>query len=235
MPRSTGIIGLITAAPFEAAIVLRRMTGKKRSGPLSLGSIEGRAVAHVASGMGAANAAWGAAMLGERQAPRMIILFGIGGAYPGAGLAVGGVAAASGEVYADLGVLMKDGLAPLEETGIPLLRKGGKEYYNSFALDKRLLGRAKKILPGLESGVFLTVGQVTGTARKARELRDKYHALCENMEGAAVAQVCARHGIPLLEVRGMSNLVEDRDTRRWDRKLAARNCQHAVLRLITGL
>lgn len=234
MPRSTGIIGLITAAPFESSLIIRKLTGKRRSGRFMLGSFAGKPVAHIAAGMGAANAAWGATLLLERNAPRLIILFGIGGAYPGAGLAIGDVAVASEEIYADLGVLMKYGLASLEETGIPLLRKGAKEYYNSFALDKKLLERAKEILPGLTSGVFLTVGQVTGTAKRARELRGRYHALCENMEGAAAAQVCTRHGTPLLEVRGISNLVEDRDTKRWDRGLAARNCQEAVLRLIKG-
>jgi futalosine hydrolase len=51
------------------------------------------------------------------------------------------------------------------------------------------------------------------------------------MEGAAVAQIAALYGIPMLEVRGISNMVEDRDLRRWDKKTASLNCQKAVLEL----
>jgi futalosine hydrolase len=75
---------------------------------------------------------------------------------------------------------------------------------------------------------------VTGTLRRARELRRRFGALCENMEGAAAAQVCARYGVPLLEVRGISNMVSDREPASWRKREAARNCQHAVMEL-TGV
>jgi len=42
-----------------------------------------------------------------------------------------------------------------------------------------------------------------------------YRGLCENMEGAAVARVCREFGLPCLELRCVSNLVEDRDRSRW--------------------
>jgi futalosine hydrolase len=56
--------------------------------------------------------------------------------------------------------------------------------------------------------------------------------LCENMEGAAVAQVCARHGIPFGEVRGISNLVEDRDLSRWNLRAGAEIAQEALFALL---
>jgi futalosine hydrolase len=36
------------------------------------------------------------------------------------------------------------------------------------------------------------------------------------MEGAAVALTAARFGIDCMEIRGVSNHVEDRDISRWD-------------------
>ncbi|HEX7239102.1 MAG TPA: hypothetical protein VF263_02460, partial [Longimicrobiaceae bacterium] len=39
--------------------------------------------------------------------------------------------------------------------------------------------------------------------------------LCEGMEGAALAHVCALYGVPFLELRAVSNAVEDRDLSRW--------------------
>ena len=51
----------------------------------------------------------------------------------------------------------------------------------------------------------------------------------ENMEGAAVAHVAHLHRIPVGEVRGISNIVTDRDTRTWRLKDAADAAQEALL------
>jgi futalosine hydrolase len=52
------------------------------------------------------------------------------------------------------------------------------------------------------------------------------------MEGAAVALACQQLAVPLLEVRGISNLVEDRDTRRWNLPLGMIVAQQAILTLL---
>lgn len=217
---------------FEASLLIKQMKGRKKKGPFTSGAVGGSPVVHGTSGMGCANASRGATLLIEKFSPAMVVLFGIGGAYPSTGLGPGDLAAAKSEVYADLGVLTRSGFLPVEATGIPLVRKGRKKYFGAFPLDRRLLSRAAACLVTLNTGVFLTVATVTGTRAKALELRKRHKALCENMEGAAVAQVCAIYGIPLLEIRGISNMVEDRDAHGWEKGLAAVNCQRAVLELI---
>ena len=52
------------------------------------------------------------------------------------------------------------------------------------------------------------------------------------MEGAAAAHVCALHDVPFLEVRGVSNLVEDRDRSKWRIGEAAEAAQRVVLKLV---
>ena len=64
-------------------------------------------------------------------------------------------------------------------------------------------------------GNFITVNSVSGTRDRGEILQQKYNGLCENMEGAAIAQVCQEFSLPLLEVRCISNYVEDRDPARW--------------------
>jgi futalosine hydrolase len=54
------------------------------------------------------------------------------------------------------------------------------------------------------------------------------------MEGAAVAQVCALHGIPFLEIRGITNLAIDRDLEKWNLKGGAEMAQLAVKALLSG-
>jgi futalosine hydrolase len=80
----------------------------------------------------------------------------------------------------------------------------------------------------------VTLSTCTGTAEGARELEQRYRGLCENMEGAAVAQVAALYNVPWIEVRGISNIVGDRDRASWDIPRAARAAQEAVLRILKG-
>ncbi len=60
----------------------------------------------------------------------------------------------------------------------------------------------------------LTVAGVTNSRERAQRLHALYgtcdRPLLENMEGFAVALACARHGMPLLEIRTVSNLVGSR-------------------------
>ena len=65
------------------------------------------------------------------------------------------------------------------------------------------------------AGPCITASQVTGTAAEADELAERWEALAESMEGAAAAHICALYGVPFLEVRGISNLVGDRDREHW--------------------
>ncbi|MGD2080268.1 MAG: futalosine hydrolase [Nitrospirota bacterium] len=231
MPKGKSI-GLISSVPFESSLLLGEMKSRKTLSPsISTGRVGGARVVHITSGMGIANAAWAATVLCERFAPSEAVVFGVGGAYPGSGLATGDVALAEREVYADAGVLTEDGLKGLEEIGIELLRKGGRKYFNEFPMDGRLLRRASRLLEGAGAGVFATVNASTGTMDRASEIVERYGAVCENMEGAAVAQVCKRYGVPVLELRGISNVIPERDRGKWALELASEECQRALIRL----
>src|ERR1022692_4001132 len=57
----------------------------------------------ITTGVGAVNAAYALTRFLDREQVNAIVVCGIGGAYPGSGLAVGGVACAESECYGDLG------------------------------------------------------------------------------------------------------------------------------------
>lgn len=85
-------------------------------------------------------------------------------------------------------------------------------------------------LPPLPAGIdalpvatSLTVAGVTADAARAVRLHARYDALLENMEGFALALACARRGLPLLELRTVSNAVGPRtpECRDFPRALAA--------------
>jgi len=247
------MIALISSVPEEGNLFAAQLKKKSVLGGKTLfrGKFRGRDVVYIVSGMGKVNAAHATTLLCERYSPDVVVLFGVGGAYPSTGLRVGDIAVAEKEVYGDEGVLAKDGFHGAEFIGIPLLKKGRKKYFNELPLDVKLARKVVNTLTvahlpiprlarggeggAIKSGTFVTVSTCTGTRKRALELRRRFNALCENMEGAAAAHVCTLYDVPMVEIRGISNIVEDRDRAKWNIPLAAMNCQYAVAELLTHL
>lgn len=189
------------------------------------------------SGMGTSNASAATALLAHLYAPDLIINTGCAGAYPGSGLTIGDIAMATSEVFADEGVVIPEGWRPLEEIGIPLLDRNDRRFFNEIPLSAHAASAATRAAEQIgvvapATGRFLTVATCSGTTARGAELQDRFGGICENMEGAAVALIAAHFGIDCLEIRGISNYVEDRDRTRWNINLAAENSQRFLEQFI---
>jgi futalosine hydrolase len=238
------MIALLCAVQAEAELLLAKTAVKKS---LMLGSksiIEGTLAGHQVmlciGGMGKVNAAHATTLLLSQFSPEALIIFGIGGAYPSSGAQVGDIAIAKEEIAGDEGVMTLNGFKDTEYMGIPLIRTAASLMYTTYPTNDTLL---KQVLRSMVSypeigtaqvhvGSFVTLSTCTGTSARAQELEDRYHGLCENMEGAAAVQVAELHQTPWIEVRGISNIVEDRAVEKWDIPKAADAAQKAVLHLL---
>ncbi len=241
------MIALMSSVPEEGRLLVKRLKDKSSVAgkPLYQGRIQGKEVLYMISGIGKVNAAHATTVLMERFSPGLLLLFGVGGAYPFSGLGVGDIAVAEKEVYGDEGVQVKEGFQETDFIGIPLLKKGRRRYFNEFPLNAKIVEVVKRslklithrssLITGVKSGTFVTVSTCTGTRRRARELQKRFGAICENMEGAAVAHVCRLYDTPMAEIRGISNIVEDRDTAKWNIRLASENCQRVVMEVLKRL
>lgn len=176
-------------------------------------------VAIVRMGVGPVNAAHAVTMAIIRSRPKAVVVCGIGGAYPGSGLAIGDVACAASECYGDLGASSPTGFLDMQAIGFPIV-DGPPPIYNVLPM---------QVFPTGRRVPFVTMSTCTGTAAAARAIAARTGGAVENMEGAAVAHVAALHGIPAGELRGISNLVTDRDTAAWRIKDAATAAQEALL------
>jgi futalosine hydrolase len=191
--------------------------------------------------MGKVNASHTATLLAQER-PAAIIVFGVGGAYPSSGAGIGDVAIAKEEIAGDEGVLTPDGFKDTQFMGIPLLKTATSVIYTTYHAPEMhvkqcietLVSRQEAGSGKVHAGAFVTLSTCTGTTARARELEERHHGLCENMEGAAVAHVAELHGIPWIEVRGISNIVEDRDLRKWDIPRAAQAAQQAVIQILSN-
>jgi len=192
-----------------------------------------------AGGVGKANAAAATTSLIERHRPSLLIITGCGGAYPGSGLTVGDLAVASDELFADEGVATPAGWLDLRAMQLPLYTQKNQQYFNTIPLSRHAAERAMQLADThgvrLTRGRFLTVSACSGTKARGIELSRRHQAICENMEGAASALVALRHGTPCIEIRGISNLVEDRDLSRWDLPRATEVAQRFIIKIIEDL
>lgn len=236
-------LALVCSVPFECERLRASLVdaaeisvGRK---PAWAGEMDGASVLILPAGMGKTNAAHSLTALLETREVRAVIGFGIAGAYPGSGLGVGDVALAARAVYGDEGVMAPGGWMSTEGIGIPLVEAGGRRAFNEMALDAATVQRAADALAAAGQparvGTFVTVSCCSGTAAGGREMAARFPgALCEGMEGAALAHVAAIYGVPFLEVRAVSNLVEDRDLARWRLADAAEAAQRAVRALVAS-
>ncbi len=238
------MIALIAAVPLETEFLRRELSPWEvvhcGGYDLFLCSLRGRQVGLLHCGVGKVNAAAATATLISTRKPEMVLSFGCGGAYPSAPLGIGDLALATSEIYGDEGVLSPEGFLDMEQIGFPLVKKCGVRYFNQFPVNRQFIERATPIIEATAAaskrrataGHFVTVSTCCGTTDAGKRMESRTGGICENMEGAAVAHICQLHSTPFLEIRGISNIVEDRDLSRWDLRSAALIAQQGVLALI---
>ena len=120
--------------------------------------------------------------------PDAVLHLGIAGARADSGLGVGDVVIGTESRYADLAAEL-DSLVSLV---LP---------------DATLLERVAALLPAAAQLPIATTARVGGGGDGCP---------VEAMEGFAVLRAAAASGVPAIEIRAISNLVEERDRARWD-------------------
>ena len=184
-------IGVVAAMPQEIAPLLRRVAGyrKERAAGCNLYrfEVEGVPVALIESGMGPRHAAAATAALIEHAAPDCLVNFGFAGAVL-AGTGVGELVLAERVLYLENGCLSE---APQPDP----------ELGNRVALALAPIT--------LHRGTFVTAAVITEKSALAGLLEPGVGHPVLEMETAALLQVAALAGIPVLALRGVSDAAEE--------------------------
>ncbi|KJS16970.1 MAG: hypothetical protein VR69_07145 [Peptococcaceae bacterium BRH_c4b] len=162
------------------------------------------------AGVGPVSAAVNTAKVLATAEYGLVVSAGIAGGFPGRA-EVGSLVVANEIVAADLGAETPEGFSSLDELGFGSTR---------IQVDASLVNGVTEALltAGLpvKAGPVLTVSTVTGTAETAAELAARVPgATAEAMEGYGVALAAYDRGVPILELRAISNLVGPRDRAAW--------------------
>lgn len=231
------------SVPLPGSLVLHRMRWPSPDAPGGTAGAASREAALVvdvlATGVGVGAAATGAAtaltVAAVGGAPYgLVVSAGIGGGFvhdtaregtaqegtaqhrnarPSDSPRLGGTVVATAVVAADLGAQTSapgsgggDGFVPVTELGF------GTVVHTPPPALVRLVAEATGATPG----PVLTVSTVTGTAERAAELAARHPgAVAEAMEGFGAAEAAAAHGVPVCEIRTVSNAVGPRDRAAW--------------------
>lgn len=227
---------IIAAVPLETALLRKRMQNRRgatfHNYQIFSGSLYEIPLLIAHSGVGQNAMAIQLTRLLTEYAPQAVLLCGCGGSYPNSGLRNGDLALASEEICGDLGVATKNGFIPLEQLDIPQQPELMPRILQRFPLQSKWSELARKALPQAKLGPFVTVNCCSGHPALSEELQRRTVGICENMEGAAAAQVCAAFDIPLLELRGISNPTGTRDPQQWDIERGAAAAQTGLLEIL---
>jgi futalosine hydrolase len=96
---------------------------------------------------------------------------------------------------------------------------------NTSVFESRLINELPVV-----SGV--TVNTVHGNDSSIRAFLAMHPADTESMEGAAFIYACKMHGIRHIQIRSVSNYIEDRDVSQWNIPLAVQHLNHFLLNLL---
>ncbi len=81
----------------------------------------------------------------------------------------------------------------------------------------------------------ITVNTCHGDKESIDLFKNKFSPDIENMEGAAIFYICLQKQIPFAEIRCISNMVEDRDTKKWDLPTSILNLNQYLIETFNNL
>lgn len=231
-----GPVLLAVAAPAEARAVLDAVAchaSPPRQAvlpdPWTLLNLTAR-LQLVVTGIGKSNAAGAVARVLDSHQHAAVISVGLAGALPRPDqppLPLRTIIAATASVFADEGLQTDDAFTDVAAMGFPLG-------------PPPILGSPIPAHPGVlallgpiadVAAPIATVSTCSGTDALARQVSQRTGAVAEAMEGAAVALVAARLGVPAGELRVISNTTGRREEQRWDLRGALATLTKAIARL----
>ncbi|PKM82157.1 MAG: futalosine hydrolase [Firmicutes bacterium HGW-Firmicutes-14] len=193
---------VMTAVPIEMDAVLRGLNNDAGFDVMPAGVGPAVAAAKTAKVLAAAGYS-------------LVVSAGIGGGFPGRA-GIGSLVVATEIIAADLGVQTPEGFISLDELGF-----GSARIQVDDDLVSRVTGAFSAAGIPVNTGPVLTVSTGTGTTAAAREMAVRVPgAAAEAMEGYGVAIAAREAGLPVLEIRAISNMVGPRDRNAWKVKEA---------------
>lgn len=181
------------------------------------------------SGVGMLASAVSLTRLVSEEKPDLIIQAGIAGCFD-SNMPLGKVVVVKEEILGDVGVeedgkwkdlfdlkLEKSNYHPFEKRKLP------NPWLSTYNLLK---------LPELTG---ITVNQISTQPSRIEQLKKKYGAVVESMEGAALHFICREANIPFIQIRAISNYIGERNKAHWKMKEAIEALNEVLVKYVDRL
>ena len=152
----------------------------------------------------------------------LVINLGIAGCYDRS-INLGDLLHITTDEFSELGAEDKDQFLSIDDLGF------GKSQYNSTQKFKDTR------LAALREARGITVNKVHGNLQSISAVVKRLNPTTESMEGAAVFYCCHQLGIPCIQVRSISNYVEERNRDNWKIGLAVKNLNDWAIKFLTNV
>ncbi|WP_158798679.1 futalosine hydrolase [Pedobacter sp. L105] len=160
--------------------------------------------------------------LGRHLSPHyeLVVNLGIAGCYDQT-IPLGSILNVTSDEFSELGAEDRDEFLPIDLLGF------GRSSY-SAANELKTPG-----FLALQQVNGITVNKVHGNKTSIEAIIKRLNPVTESMEGAAVFYCCAQTETPCLQVRSISNYVEERNREAWKIGLAVKNLNEWAIEFLT--
>lgn len=172
------------------------------------------------TGIGMLSTLWGLQTALLSQKYDLVINLGIAGSFTKK-IKIGDVVQVTKETIGDLGFEDKKSFIPISNS------KLADEHHYTFSNPY-----SNKFLDKYNPVSSISVNTCSGQLKTIAERKTIFNPDIENMEGAAIFMFCIKSKVPFVELRAISNDIEERDTSKWDIPLAVKNLNKEALEFI---
>ncbi len=214
---------IVSATINEAAPVIESIAGMSAYPQLYTGTLSGRPVEILISGIGTVATTFRLTRLLSQRTYDLALSMGIAGTFTD-DISIGEVVQISKDCFADLGIDNNGKFLPLHEAGL--------NDANEFPFRDNWIINPAPIHSSYRKVRGITAQTTSGSIQIINSLTDRYHPQIETMENAAFFYVCSLMKIPFASFRAISNRVEPRNRNNWQIPQAIEQINKAIFNII---
>ena len=218
---------IVSATVYEISDLIKLLDFKQKTSNFYEKKSADKNIDLIISGIGLTFTAYSVSKAVFSKKYDLVINSGIAGSFT-QNLQLGEVVQVVSDQFADLGIEDKEKFIDIFEAGFV---QPDKFPFNNGKLKPPVLKiSTSDKLKKVES---ISVNTVSGNKKEIEKLQKKYAPDTETMEGAAVFYVCMQENIPVIQIRGISNYVENRDKSKWNIPLAVKNLNGFLIKMLS--
>ena len=221
---------LIVSATFlEIKNVITDLKFNKISDNLYHVNFENQSIDILITGIGIAFTVYALTKTLSKKQYNLVINTGIAGSLSGK-LKIGDLVQVTSEEFADLGIRSESSFSTLFEMGFI-----DKNTYPFSDTKLKNNSFQNTFTTNIQQVKGITVNTVNGNKNEIENIKNKFNADIESMEGAAFFYVCLMEKVPFIEIRAISNYVEERNKENWNIPLAINNLTTMIKKILAGI